>query len=65
MDGNGNPLRVAVVGAGFWARFQVRAWRQLEREGLAQLVAICDQNREAAERFVELLKVAIPVFTDT
>jgi predicted dehydrogenase len=66
MDSNGNPLRVAVVGAGFWARFQVRAWRQLEREGLAQLVAICDQNREAAESLVELLKgPAIPVFTET
>lgn len=66
MDGNEVPLKVAVVGAGFWARFQVRAWKQLEREGLAQLVAICDHNREATERFVERLNgPAIPVFTNT
>lgn len=59
------PLRVAVAGSGFWARFQVRAWKQLEREGLVQLVAICSQDRGATECFVGSLKgPAIPVFTE-
>ena len=66
MDGTGAPLKVAVVGVGFWARFQVRAWRELEREGLIRLVAICGQDRKAAEKFVESLHdPAIPVYTET
>jgi D-apiose dehydrogenase len=65
MDGAGVPLKVAVVGVGFWARFQVRAWRELEREGVARLVAICGQDRAAAQKFVECLPgPSIPVYTD-
>jgi D-apiose dehydrogenase len=59
------PLKLAIVGTGFWARFQVRAWRQLEREGLVQLVAICDQDRQATIRFVDELKgPATPFYAD-
>ena len=67
------PLKVAVVGAGFWARFQVRAWQELERQGLVQLTAICGRNREKLERFVQDLgparpsspaAAALPVYTD-
>ena len=38
--------RFAVFGAGFWARYQLNAWRELE--GVA-CVAVCDRSRERAE----------------
>src|SRR5262249_55871568 len=60
-----SPLKVAVVGAGFWARFQVRAWRELERQGLMRLVAICGRTRPKLEEFVqELGTSALPIYTD-
>src|SRR5713101_4469112 len=39
-------LRFAVIGAGFWAPFQLAAWRELEG---AECVALCDQVRSKAE----------------
>ena len=33
-----NTLRFAVIGAGFWAPFQLAAWRELEG---AECVAVC------------------------
>jgi D-apiose dehydrogenase len=45
-------LRFAVVGAGFWAQFQIGAWKELPG---ARLVALCDSDFAkvcaAAERF--------------
>jgi predicted dehydrogenase len=59
------PLRVAAVGTGFWARFQVRAWRELERQGLVELVALCGRSLEKVSQFQrELGPPAIPVFSD-
>jgi predicted dehydrogenase len=59
------PLRVAIVGSGFWARFQVRAWRQLEREGLVRLAALCGLDRAAVERLASSLQgPALPIYTD-
>lgn len=39
-------LRFAIFGAGFWSRFQLAAWRELEG---AQCVAICDRVHAKAE----------------
>ena len=39
-------LRVAVLGCGFWSRFQIPAW--LELEGV-QCVAVCDSRADRAE----------------
>ena len=39
------PLRFAVLGAGFWARYQLAAWHELEG---ARCVAICDPARDRA-----------------
>ncbi|HEY5627638.1 MAG TPA: Gfo/Idh/MocA family oxidoreductase, partial [Nitrospira sp.] len=36
-----DPVRVALVGAGYFARFQLDAWLRLEG---ARLVAVCDRN---------------------
>jgi predicted dehydrogenase len=48
-------LRVAVAGAGFWARYQVAAWGELPG---VRCVAICDPIREKAERLAA--NAAIP-----
>lgn len=40
------PARVAVVGVGFWAKFQIPAWREVPG---AELVALCDRDRGKAE----------------
>lgn len=42
------PLRFAIFGAGFWARVQLAAWREL---GGAECVAIYNRSRERAEAF--------------
>lgn len=40
------PLRFAMLGAGFWARYQLSAWQELEG---VHCVAICDPNSGKAE----------------
>lgn len=40
-------LRFALVGTGFWARFQLAGWRELPG---ARCVALCNRTREKAER---------------
>lgn len=40
------PLRFALVGAGFWARFQLAAWMEVPG---AKCVAVCDRIPEKAE----------------
>lgn len=47
------PVKIAVIGAGFWAGLQVRAWIELVEQGKAELVAICNRTREKAESFKE------------
>jgi predicted dehydrogenase len=64
MSGPQAPLKIAVIGSGFWARFQVRAWRQLEREGLAKLAAICSLNRAAAEHLAVIQGSPLPIYTE-
>jgi predicted dehydrogenase len=44
-------LRFAVIGAGFWARYQLSAWGELEG---AQCVAVCDRDRAKAEALAAL-----------
>jgi len=39
-------LRVGVIGAGFWARYQLAGWRET---GGAELVSICSRTRARAE----------------
>lgn len=41
-------LRFAIFGAGFWARYQLHAWRELPG---VECVAICDPRRDKAEAF--------------
>lgn len=45
------PLRFAILGAGFWSRFQLAAWRELGSG--VECVAVCDRNRDRAEALVK------------
>lgn len=40
-------MRFAMIGAGFWARYQLAGWRELED---ATCVAVCDRDRGRADR---------------
>jgi D-apiose dehydrogenase len=46
------PLRVAIFGCGFWSRFQIPAWHEIEG---VSCVAVCDldpeKSRATADRF--------------
>ena len=53
-------LRFAVFGTGFWSRFQLSAWRELEG---AECVALYDRTRAKAEKFGRDFEVT-PVFDD-
>ena len=48
------PLRLAIFGAGFWARCQLAAWREV---GGVECVAIYNRNRAKAEAFAKDLGV--------
>jgi D-apiose dehydrogenase len=39
-------LRFAIIGAGFWAQYQLAAWRELDG---VECVAVCDRARDHAE----------------
>lgn len=45
-----SPLRFAVIGTGFWARYQLAAWRELPA---AQCVALCNRTRHKAEALAQ------------
>lgn len=51
------PLRFAVIGCGFWAQYQIAAWKELEG---AELVAVCDRDAEKAAQTAE--KFSAPRF---
>jgi len=43
-------MRFAMIGAGFWAYFQLAAWRELEG---VECVAVCDRDEGKARRLAE------------
>ncbi|MBN9692700.1 MAG: Gfo/Idh/MocA family oxidoreductase [Verrucomicrobia bacterium] len=57
---NSRPLRVAIFGAGFWARYQIAAWREV---GGVEVDAIYNRTRSKAEALAR--EFGIPdVFSD-
>lgn len=54
------PIRIALVGAGYFARFQLDAWR---RSSGARLVAVCDRDI-ATHDYVRSVDEAIPMFRE-
>ncbi len=50
----GRPLRFAAVGAGFWSRYQLSAWRELPG---ATCVALCDRDLTKARALAEVLQI--------
>jgi predicted dehydrogenase len=49
-----SQLQFAMIGAGFWARYQLSAWREIPG---ARCVAICDTSRDKAEHLAAELGV--------
>lgn len=45
-----NTLRVAIFGCGFWARFQIAAWRELDG---VEIVALYNRSRAKAEALAQ------------
>lgn len=43
------PLRVAIAGAGYFARFHHEAWRRMAEAGSVDVVGVCDKVRDRAE----------------
>ncbi|HLI48497.1 MAG TPA: Gfo/Idh/MocA family oxidoreductase [Chthonomonas sp.] len=54
------PLRFAMLGAGFWAHYQLSAWQELEG---VECVALCDPIQEKAENLAHRHHVS-RVYTD-
>ncbi|MGA7394845.1 MAG: Gfo/Idh/MocA family oxidoreductase [Terrimicrobiaceae bacterium] len=44
------PLKIAVIGAGFWSQFQIPAWLELSN---VECVAVCDINADKAKALAE------------
>ena len=53
------PIRLAVMGAGFWSQFQIAGWRELEG---AQIVAIYNRTLAKAKALAE--RLGIPAVYD-
>jgi predicted dehydrogenase len=54
-------LRFAVVGAGFWAPYQLHAWQSV---GGVECVAVCDRDRAKAEALASRSPGHVKVYTD-
>jgi predicted dehydrogenase len=50
-----SPLRIAVIGCGFWSRFQIPAWHEV---GGVNCVAVCDVNSERCRALAARFKIA-------
>ncbi|WP_373523662.1 Gfo/Idh/MocA family protein [Aquiflexum sp.] len=53
-------LKLGIIGTGFWADFQINAWKELEG---VEIVALCDQNMEKAQAAAKKHSI-IRVYTD-
>ncbi len=53
------PKRFAMIGAGFWAQFQLAAWQEVEG---ARCVAICDRSKSKAEALAD--RFGVPAVYD-
>ncbi|NNF32563.1 MAG: Gfo/Idh/MocA family oxidoreductase [Saprospiraceae bacterium] len=47
-------LKIACIGAGYFARFHVEAWQRIEE---VELIAICDLNKEKADQLAQTYHV--------
>jgi D-apiose dehydrogenase len=50
-----SPLRIAVIGCGFWSRFQIPAWHEVEG---VNCVAVCDVNSERSRALAARFNIA-------
>lgn len=55
-----NPIRIGLIGCGFWANYQLAGWQELP--GI-EVVAVCDADRQKARAMAEQFGIA-QVYTD-
>ncbi len=48
------PLKIAVVGAGFWSQFQIPAWLELSN---VECIAVCDIRADKAKGLAERFRI--------
>lgn len=51
---NMEKLKFAALGCGFWSKFQIGAWTEVEG---AELVAVYNRTRSKAEKIAEYFKI--------
>jgi len=49
-----DPLRIAVIGSGFWSQFQIPAWLELPN---VECVAVCDMEPDRARAVADRFRV--------
>lgn len=52
-----SPVRIGIIGAGFWSQFQVPAWLELPD---VEIVAICDKDLAKAENIADRFGIEKP-----
>lgn len=55
-----DPIRIGIVGCGFWANYQLAGWQELPG---VEVVAVCDSDRQKARAMAEQFGIA-RVYTD-
>ena len=50
-----NKVRIAVAGCGFWANYQVAAWKEIDA---VEVVAVADKNAERVKTFQQKFDIA-------
>ncbi|MEI7583540.1 Gfo/Idh/MocA family oxidoreductase [Runella sp.] len=48
-------MRIAIVGTGFWARYQIPAWQELEG---VEIVAAYNRTRSKAEEMAQKFRIS-------
>jgi len=54
------PIKLAVIGAGFWSQYQIPAWLEMDE---VALVGVCDLDKEKAEEMADRWNIP-HVYTD-
>ena len=57
------PVRIAVLGCGFWSRFQAAGWQELGPDAV-RVVAVCDPDRARAEAAADRVGGGAVAYTD-
>lgn len=49
-----SPTRIAIIGCGYWSRFQLAGWHELKG---VEIAAVCDRNTDSAKEMAKVFRV--------